>query len=102
MITAGATSLMLDLTAAETAGTFIGAWALAQAIARGGATVLGGVILNIGKLMFDLPVLAYGLVFIAQAAGMLVAIALLSRVNVKEFQDNARKAISNIMASDIE
>ncbi len=102
MITAGATSLMLDLTAAETAGTFIGAWGLAQAIARGGATVLGGVVLNIGKFLFDLPVLAYGLVFISQAVGMLIAIALLSRVNVREFQDNARKAISTIMAGDIE
>lgn len=30
--TIGAISLMLDLTAAETAGTFIGTWALAQAM----------------------------------------------------------------------
>ncbi|MDV3000600.1 MAG: Protein PucC [Chroococcopsis gigantea SAG 12.99] len=102
MLTAGATSLMLDLTAAETAGTFIGAWGLAQAIARGSATVLGGLVLSIGKVMFDLPVLAYGLVFITQAAGMLIAIALLSRVNVREFQDNAKKAISTIMAGDID
>jgi len=43
---------MLDLTAAETAGTFIGAWGLSQAIARGLATVLGGTILNIVKLSF--------------------------------------------------
>ncbi len=39
IITTGAISLMLDLTAAETAGTFIGAWGLAQAIARGLSTV---------------------------------------------------------------
>ncbi|MDV3002548.1 MAG: hypothetical protein N5P05_004203 (plasmid) [Chroococcopsis gigantea SAG 12.99] len=41
--------------------------------------------------MFDLPVLAPRSVFITQGVGMLIAIALLSRVNVKEFQDNARK-----------
>jgi len=32
--TTGALTLMLDLTLAETAGTFIGAWGLAQALAR--------------------------------------------------------------------
>lgn len=34
ILTNSAVSLMLDLTAAETAGTFIGAWGLAQAMAR--------------------------------------------------------------------
>jgi BCD family chlorophyll transporter-like MFS transporter len=47
--TTGALSLMLDLTAAETAGTFIGAWGLAQAMARALATVSGGAVLNLGK-----------------------------------------------------
>ena len=54
LIVAGSTSLMLDLTAAETAGTFIGAWGLAQAMSRGLATVLGGGILNLSKWVFDL------------------------------------------------
>jgi BCD family chlorophyll transporter-like MFS transporter len=102
VLTAGATSLMLDLTAAETAGTFIGAWGLAQAIARGLATVLGGSVLNLGKSLFNAPVYAYSLVFILQGIGMLVAVALLSRVNVKEFKENAKAAISMVMQGDIE
>ncbi|MEO0852171.1 MAG: BCD family MFS transporter, partial [Cyanobacteria bacterium J06648_11] len=53
ILTAGAISLMLDLTAAETAGTFIGAWGLAQAIARGSATVLGGAVLDLGRSLFN-------------------------------------------------
>jgi BCD family chlorophyll transporter-like MFS transporter len=102
MITAGATSLMLDLTAAETAGTFIGAWGLSQAIARGLATVLGGTILNIGKVVFSSPVLAYGLVFLVQALGMILAVWLLSRVDVKEFKENARAAIATVMKGEID
>lgn len=102
IITAGATSLMLDLTIAETAGTFIGAWGLAQAMSRGLATVLGGAVLNFGKVIFPLPVFAYGVVFILQAIGLLVAIALLSRVNIKEFQDNAQAAIKTVMAGDLD
>lgn len=102
MITAGATSLMLDLTAAETAGTFIGAWGLAQAISRGLATVLGGAVLNVGKSLFPNPVLAYGLVFLLQALGLGVSILLLNRVNVREFQDNAKTAIATVMAGDLD
>ena len=102
VLTAGATSLMLDLTAAETAGTFIGAWGLAQAIARGLATVLGGAILNLGKVLFAAPVFAYGTVFSLQAIGMVLAILLLRRVNVKEFRDNARQALSKVMEGDLD
>ncbi|MGB3495423.1 MAG: BCD family MFS transporter [Elainellaceae cyanobacterium] len=112
VVTNGAISLMLDLTAAETAGTFIGAWGLAQAIARALATVTGGAVLNLGQQGMRLlnggslaevnlfP--AYGLVFALQAVGMLIAVALLSRVNVKEFQDNAKEAIATVLATDLD
>ncbi|NET57252.1 MAG: BCD family MFS transporter [Symploca sp. SIO2E6] len=102
IITAGATSLMLDLTAAETAGTFIGAWGLAQAMARGLATVLGGGVLNLGKLLFPLPVLSYGMVFALQALGMILAIGVLNKVNVREFQENAQQAIATVMEGDLD
>ncbi|MEA5597725.1 BCD family MFS transporter [Rivularia sp. UHCC 0363] len=102
MLTAGATSLMLDLTAAETAGTFIGAWGLAQSMARGSATVLGGGFLNLGKTLFELPAMAYGLVFVLQAIGMIFAILLLRRVNVKEFQKNAKLAIGSILENELD
>ncbi|TVU53353.1 MAG: MFS transporter [Arthrospira sp. PLM2.Bin9] len=102
ILTAGAISLMLDLTAAETAGTFIGAWGLAQAMARGLATVLGGAFLDLGRFIFEVPVLAYGTVFATQAVGMICAINLLSRVNVREFQDSTKKAISTILESELD
>ncbi|AFZ43640.1 PUCC protein [Halothece sp. PCC 7418] len=102
LTTTGAISLMLDLTAAETAGTFIGAWGLAQALARALATVIGGVVLDLGKVLFSTPVLAYGLVFGLQALGMLGAIALLNRVNVSEFQTSTNQAIATVMEGDLD
>lgn len=103
ILTAGATTLMLDLTAAETAGTFIGAWGLSQAMARGIATVLGGAVLYLGKILFaTAPVLAYGMVFALQAVGMIGAIILLQRVNVQEFRDNAKSAIAAIMEGELD
>jgi BCD family chlorophyll transporter-like MFS transporter len=113
VLTLGAIVLMLDLTVAETAGTFIGAWGLAQAIARGSATVLGGGVLDLGKSavrLFSgagavaetqyLP--AYALVFTVQAIGMIVAVMLLRRVDIKEFQANARAAITAALESDMD
>ena len=113
VLTLGAIVLMLDLTIAETAGTFIGAWGLAQAIARGSATVLGGGVLDLGKSfvrLFNgvgaiaeaqyLP--AYALVFIVQAVGMIVAVLLLRRVNIQEFQANAKAAITAALESDMD
>ncbi|NET47860.1 MAG: BCD family MFS transporter [Merismopedia sp. SIO2A8] len=110
--TNGAISLMLDLTAAETAGTFIGAWGLAQAIARAAATVTGGLILDVGRSILGVvnggPVPeselfpAYSLVFAAQALGMIIAVGLLSRVNVQEFQDNAKGAIAAVLTNELD
>ncbi|AFY81786.1 PUCC protein [Oscillatoria acuminata PCC 6304] len=102
IITTGAISLMLDLTAAETAGTFIGAWGLAQAIARGLSTVSGGAVLDLGRLLFGVPVLSYALVFATQAAGMILAVVLLRRVNIHEFRENAKDAIAAVMAGELD
>ena len=102
MITAGATSLMLDLTAAETAGTFIGAWRLSQAMARGLATVLGGAVLNVGKTVFTVPVMAYSLVFGLQAVGMITAVWMLRRINVREFQTSAQAAIAKVFEAELD
>jgi BCD family chlorophyll transporter-like MFS transporter len=86
----------------ETAGTFIGAWGLAQAMARGLATVCGGGLLNLGKAFLTTPLQAYGLVFAMQAVGILVALWFLSQVNVTEFQNNAKLAIASILENDLD
>jgi MFS transporter, BCD family, chlorophyll transporter len=99
--TTGALSLMLDLTAAETAGTFIGAWGLSQALARATATVAGGALLDLGKSLFAAPMLAYGLVFVVPVFGMMLAVRLLSRVNVAEFQTQAKTAIAQVLEQDL-
>ncbi|MFN4280261.1 BCD family MFS transporter [Thermosynechococcus sp.] len=100
--TTGALSLMLDLTAAETAGTFIGAWGLAQAIARGSATVVGGTALDIGRQLFGVPILAYGFVFCLPMLGMLAAVLLLKRVDVRQFRQQSQVAIAKVLSEDLE
>ena len=93
---------MLALTAAETAGTFVGAWGLSQAIAKGIATLSGGIVLDIGKQIFGAPIFAYSFVFVCEAAVMIFAVVLLSRVNVQEFRTDARQAIANVFVNEID
>jgi MFS transporter, BCD family, chlorophyll transporter len=102
IVTTGALSLMLDLTAAETAGTFIGAWGLAQAFARGIATIAGGALIDVGKKLFTNLVLAYGLVFAMQAIVMLIAVWCLRQVNVQEFRVSARRAIATVLEAEMD
>ncbi|MEH2324183.1 MAG: BCD family MFS transporter [Nostoc sp.] len=102
VLTTAAVSLMLDLTAAEAAGTFIGAWGLAQSVSRGVAVVLGGTLLDIGRKLLPNLVLAYGLVFALEAVGMLVSIWFLNRVNIREFQTSTKQAIASVLSSDLD
>lgn len=102
-LTTAAVSLMLDLTVAEAAGTFIGAWGLAQSISRGIAVVIGGTVLDIGR--YFLPnnlVLAYGLVFGLEALGMLISIGFLNRINVAEFKDNTKQVFASVLEGDLD
>jgi BCD family chlorophyll transporter-like MFS transporter len=102
LTTTGSLTLMLDLTAAETAGTFIGAWGLAQAMSRAIATVTGGVVLDVGRALFTRPVLAYGLVFGLQAVIMLIAVVMLNRVNISEFQEKTKGAIATVLEGELD
>ncbi|OUL33190.1 BCD family MFS transporter [Nostoc sp. 106C] len=102
VLTTAAVSLMLDLTAAEAAGTFIGAWGLAQSISRGLAVVIGGAILDTGRKLLPSLELAYGLVFVLEAVGILVSIWFLNRVNVNEFQTSTKQAIASVLESDLD
>ncbi|MCS6942581.1 MAG: BCD family MFS transporter [Geminocystis sp.] len=100
--TIGSISLMLDLTLAETAGTFVGAWGLAQSLSRGVAIVLGGWILDLGRLLFDNLWLAYSSVFFCEALCIMASLFLLNQVNIKEFYETTRKATAMVMEGDLD
>jgi MFS transporter, BCD family, chlorophyll transporter len=111
IVTTSALTLMLDLTLPETAGTFIGAWGLSQALAKGCANILGGATLSLGKVIWGVPagagasnalVLAYGLVFALQAVMMLVAIRLLRRVNIREFRTAGSQAVQAAIENSVD
>ncbi|HEY9656979.1 MAG TPA: MFS transporter, partial [Allocoleopsis sp.] len=102
VVTTGTICLMLDLTAVETAGTFIGAWGLGQSTARGIAVVMGGAGLDVGKSLFTHSVFAYSLVFALQAAGMIFAVWVLNRVEVTEFRGTGKQTIASVIGNELD
>jgi MFS transporter, BCD family, chlorophyll transporter len=102
IVTTSALTLMLDLTLPEAAGTFIGAWGLSQALAKGVANIAGGGVLSLGKGLSGNLVLAYGAVFVVQGLLMLVAIWVLDRVNVREFKQGGNRLVQAAIANDLD
>ena len=97
-------TLMLGLTSPLMAGTFIGVWGLAQAYARGLATVSGGALLSVfGQLTGSQNSLeAYAGVFVVQAFGLLLAGLLLLKVDTKLFQSRVESALSSVLANELD
>lgn len=84
--TVGGVSLMMDLTVSGQAGLFVGAWTLAQALAKFGSSVLSGGIHDLVVRAGGSSHLAYAAVFGIEGLGMLLATALLFYLNVGTFR----------------
>ena len=97
-------TLMLGLTSPVMAGTFIGVWGLAQAYARGLATISGGALLSLFGHLSGTPngFTAYASVFLVQAVGLLLAGVMLLRVDTALFQQRVQRALGDLVAFEID
>jgi MFS transporter, BCD family, chlorophyll transporter len=82
----GTLGLMMHLSPAGRAGTFLGFWSMAVTLARGGGVASGGLIRDILLQIGGTEATAYGVAFVAAAVGLLVSMWSLRQVDVKEFQ----------------
>lgn len=80
--------LMLDMTTAEQAGLFIGAWGVADAMSRGLGILLGGTVRDIVTLLTGDMGLGYITVFVIEAGLLIVSMLLLNQINITEFRTN--------------
>lgn len=79
--------LMLDMTTAEQAGLFIGAWGVADALARGLGILLGGVIRDVVTFTSGSMTTGYVSVFIIEALLLASSLVLLSVLSVDGFRE---------------
>jgi BCD family chlorophyll transporter-like MFS transporter len=84
-------SLMLDMTAAGRVGLFMGAWGMADAIARLAGNLIGGVVRDVVTQFSRSPVLGYTIVFGVMALLLIGSLVLLPRISVGSFQREAEK-----------
>jgi BCD family chlorophyll transporter-like MFS transporter len=84
--TVGGVSLMMDLTINGQAGLFVGAWTLAQALAKFGSSVLSGTIHDLVVSIGGGSDIAYAIIFGIEAIGLLLVTGLLLNINVLAFR----------------
>ncbi len=78
-------ALMLDMTTARV-GLFIGAWGVADALARLLGTVLSGAVRDVVSHLARNAVSGYVTVFAIQAGLLLVSLVMLARIDVERFR----------------
>jgi BCD family chlorophyll transporter-like MFS transporter len=101
--TNSALCLMLDLTLPQVAGTFVGVWGLAQAMSRALGKLLGGALLDLGRrLPFgDGSYPAYALVLGVEVAVAVLALLLLSRLNIQQFRQDTGRSLARVLALEV-
>jgi len=82
-------SLMLDMTTAQNVGLFIGAWGMANALARLVGSVTGGAVLDTMSSLTGDRILSYVIVFGLKTVFLLISLYLLRRLSIQRFQEQA-------------
>jgi BCD family chlorophyll transporter-like MFS transporter len=88
--TAANLALMLDMTVAGQVGAFIGAWGVADALARFGGTVLSGIVRDIVGGALGSVYAGYAVVFGIEIALFAVSLVLLRRIEPTVFAREVR------------
>ncbi len=81
-------ALMLDMTTAEQVGLFIGAWGVADALARGAGMLLGGVVRDAVTAATGNAAGGYITVFLLEAIMLAGSLLLLRQIDVRAFRSH--------------
>ncbi len=96
--TAANLALMLDMTVPGQIGAFVGAWGVANSMARLLGTVLSGVTRDILTDLFDDRMPGYIIVFLLQAAAMAASLTLLPQISTVRFRREAAPSARELAA----
>jgi BCD family chlorophyll transporter-like MFS transporter len=82
-------SLMLDMTTSRV-GLYIGAWGIADALARLLGSVMGGVVRDVFTWVTRSPISGYQVVFVIEGLLLVASLLMLRAIDVHRFQENSR------------
>ena len=102
--TNSALSLMLDLTLPQLAGTFVGVWGLAQAMSRALGKLIGGGLLDLGRVLTgsEKALQAFSFVFVVEAGIVLLAIGILSHLNTAQFKSDTETRLNTLIMASLD
>ncbi len=87
-------SLMLDMTVVGSVGLFIGAWGMANAVARLVGNMMSGVVRDLVTGYTGSPVPGYQVVFVIELVMLLISLGLLRKVDVNLFRQDSAEELS--------
>lgn len=101
VFTVGGTSLLMAVTTADKAASYLALWSVIQLISRGLGIAVGGVLRDLFNTLSGEIAVAYAAVFAIEAIGLFCAIWLLRRVDIRGFAQSrgAHAASEPIVAS---
>ena len=85
-------SLMLDMTSIQV-GLFIGAWGVADAMARLVGTLLAGILRDLLSALTGLPLAGYIGVFLIQAGLLVVSLGMLRSIDTTRFREESQASL---------
>jgi BCD family chlorophyll transporter-like MFS transporter len=94
--TASNLALMLDMTIPGQIGTFMGAWGMADALARLAGTLLSGVLRDTLVLATGSRPAGYVAVFLIEAAAVGVSLVLLRQISAEQFHQTATPSTAEL------
>ncbi|MCU0490854.1 MAG: BCD family MFS transporter [Chloroflexaceae bacterium] len=83
--TVGTIGLLMAMTSDKHAGAYLGLWTLAQLVFRGVGMALGGMLRDGLLWATGSYTIAYGSIFVLEALGLMLCVALLARIDVASF-----------------
>jgi BCD family chlorophyll transporter-like MFS transporter len=89
----GALSMMMDMTIPGEAGSLMGAWGMAQALANGWGQFVGGAMRDVGISLSGNFALSYSAIFAVSVTMCVIAINLMARVDVQRFRSMTREQL---------
>jgi BCD family chlorophyll transporter-like MFS transporter len=96
--TAANLALMLDMTLAGQVGAFIGAWGMADALARLCGNLLAGAVRDSIQSLSHSPTAGYVTVFLIEALALGISLLLLRHIDVARFQAGGAAPVDELLA----
>jgi BCD family chlorophyll transporter-like MFS transporter len=96
--TVGGVSLLMAMSRESQAASYLALWSMIQLVLRGAGIASGGLLRDLALRLTGEYSSAYGAVFLIEAVGLLVCVALLLRVGVPEFTARREEAGADFAA----